>query len=99
MEQVMFRRKPVTDQFKNYVMVELFMDRPTPEDEANRQLEKQLINTIAMPAYVVVTAEGKPLKNFPQMTRDTDEFVRFLQDGLAAFRQEGTTPVANRVSP
>jgi hypothetical protein len=99
MEQVMFRRKPVTDEFKNYVMVELFMDRPTEADQANRDLEKRLINTIAMPAYVVVTPDGKALKNFPQMTRDTNEFVTFLRDGLAAFKAEGAGAVASRVSP
>jgi hypothetical protein len=99
MEQVMFRRKPVTDEFKNYVMVELFMDRPTEADQANRDLEKRLINTIAMPAYVIVTPEGQHVDDFPQMTRDTEEFVKFLRDGLTAFKQEKAGAVASRVSP
>jgi hypothetical protein len=98
MEQVMFPRKEVVAQLKNYVVVELFMDGETAEDKANRDLELKLINTIAMPAYVIVTPEGKPLRNMPQMTRDTDAFVAFLRDGLAAYKQEKIGAVARILS-
>jgi hypothetical protein len=44
----------------------------------NKQLEQDLTNTVTLPEYVIVSPEGKKLKDFSGSTRDEGAFVGFL---------------------
>ncbi|MDR3692435.1 MAG: cytochrome c biogenesis protein CcdA [Fimbriimonas sp.] len=81
MEKNMFTRKDVTQALKKYVLLELYTDKQSKEDELNQALQQKLTGTVTLPIYVSVSPEGKVLKTFGSSTRDADEFLRFLRDG------------------
>jgi len=84
MEKNMFPRKDVTNELKHFVLLELYTDKESKEDEDNQALEQKLTGTVTLPIYVVVTPEGKVAKMFGSSTRDANEFVQFLRDGAKA---------------
>ena len=69
------------------MLAELYTDRQTPEDERHGQIQEMNFGTVALPLYVVVTPDGKELSKFPGLTRDKNEFIRFLQTGAARLTQ------------
>lgn len=79
MEKNMFPRPAVSGEIGSYIPVELYTDRGTPEDLANRELQQKLTGVITLPVYVLVSPEGKALKVFQGSTRDESEFVAFLK--------------------
>ena len=81
MEKNMFTRSDVKNELKNYVLVELYTDKQSKEDEDNQALQQKLTGTVTLPVYVSVTPEGKVLKTFGSSTRDASEFVQFLKSG------------------
>ncbi len=81
MEKNMFTRGDVKDQLKNYVLVELYTDKQSKEDEDNQALQQKLTQTVTLPVYVSVSPEGKVLKVFGSSTRNPEEFVDFLKSG------------------
>ena len=83
----MFPLPPVKKELDRFVLVELFTDRETPEDERNGQLQESRFMTVALPLYVILDPEGNELGQFPGLTRNRDEFVAFLQAGASRFNQ------------
>ena len=83
----MFPLAPVKKELDRFVLVELFTDRETPEDERNGQLQESRFMTVALPLYVILDPEGNELGQFPGLTRNRDEFVAFLQAGASRFNQ------------
>lgn len=83
MEKNMFTRPEVLAEINKYVPVELFTDRTTEEDLANRGLQKELTKVVTLPVYVLATPDGRPIKIFQGSTRDAEEFVRFLRSGTS----------------
>ncbi len=80
----MFPRKDVLSEVRNFIPVELYTDRPTKADEQNRDLEQRLAGVVTLPAYVIVSPEGKALRVFQGSTRDPIEFIDFLKSGHSA---------------
>ena len=91
MEQNMFPQPDVKKELDRFVLVELFTDRETPEDERNGQMLETRFKTVALPLYVILDSEGNELSQFPGLTRNRDEFVAFLQAGATR-----VTEVASR---
>ncbi|MCI0337954.1 MAG: thioredoxin family protein [Acidobacteria bacterium] len=87
MESNMFTNPTVKKELEQFVLAELFTDRETPEDEKNAQLQAEKFETVALPLYVIVDPNGKPLAKFPGLTRDRQEFIGFLQRGATRFQQ------------
>ena len=81
MEKNMFTRKDVKNELNNFVLVELYTDKQSKEDEDNQALQQKLTGTVTLPVYVSVSPEGKVIKTFGSSTRDPQEFVKFLHDG------------------
>jgi thiol:disulfide interchange protein DsbD len=79
MEAGVFSRPDVKEMFGNFVLARLYTDNGTELNDANRDLEEQRFNTIALPYYVIVSPEDKPLASFPGFTRDVDAFKAFLK--------------------
>jgi thiol:disulfide interchange protein len=81
MEKNMFTQPDVAGEINKYVAVELFTDRTTEEDLANRELQRKLTKVVTLPVYVLATPEGEPIKIFQGSTRDKAQFLEFLKSG------------------
>ncbi len=78
MEATVFSRQDVKQIFHNFVLARLYTDNGTPLNDSNRDLEENRFNTIALPFYVIVSPDDKPLATFPGFTRDAESFKSFL---------------------
>jgi thiol:disulfide interchange protein DsbD len=92
MESNLFPHPRVQQELSQFVRVELFTDRETPEDERNSALQAEKFATVALPLYAIVSPTGSILARFPGLTRNPDEFVAFLQRGARRFQQNPPTP-------
>ncbi len=81
MEKNMFPNPLVKAELENYVLVELYTDKQTKEDEENQALQQRLTGTVALPVYLCLSPEGKVLAKFESSTRDTNQFLTFLKSG------------------
>jgi len=77
MEINVFPLPSVNERFKKFVLVRLYTDRGTKEDLHNQTLEDQLAKTNSLPAYVIVSPQGKVLKVHQQQIGMNDE-AQFL---------------------
>ncbi|HEX2936927.1 MAG TPA: cytochrome c biogenesis protein CcdA, partial [Bacteroidales bacterium] len=57
-------------------------------DEKNQDLQITKFNSNALPLYAIVDADGKVLGNPIEFTKDVEAFVRFLDEGKAAFEKK-----------
>ena len=78
MEQTIFSRDDVKDLLKNFVLVRLYTDNGTPDNDANAKMLQDRFNTIGLPYYVIISPDDKPLATFPGFTRDVGAFKSFL---------------------
>jgi thiol:disulfide interchange protein len=78
MEANMFPRPEVERELDKFVRVRLFTDGRGDVDRRQQLLERDRFRTVALPLYAVVDSSGAPRATFLGMTRDADEFVRFL---------------------
>ncbi len=90
MEATIFKRPDVTQMLQNFVLARLYTDNNTPLNDSNRDMEENRFNTIALPFYVIVSPNDKPLATFPGFTRDAQSF----KDFLALQKPSGGPPVA-----
>lgn len=92
MESNLFPDPRVQQELSQFVRVELFTDRETPEDERNSTLQAEKFATVALPLYAIVSPSGAILARFPGLTRNPEEFVAFLQRGARRFQESQTAP-------
>ncbi|HET6402041.1 MAG TPA: cytochrome c biogenesis protein CcdA [Candidatus Kapabacteria bacterium] len=78
MEATIFKRQDVKQIFQKFVLARLYTDNGTPLNDSNRDMEENRFNTIALPFYVIVSPNDKPLATFPGFTRDVQSFKDFL---------------------
>jgi thiol:disulfide interchange protein len=78
MEATVFSRQDVKQMFQKFVLARLYTDNDTPLNDSNRDMEENRFNTIALPFYVIVSPDDKPLSTFPGFTRDVQSFKDFL---------------------
>jgi thiol:disulfide interchange protein len=78
MEANMFPRAVVSRELEQFVRVRLFTDGRGELDRKQQLYERDRFGTVALPLYAVVDSTGAPRATFLGMTRDADEFVRFL---------------------
>ena len=85
MEATVFIRPDVQQIFGNFILARLYTDNGTPLNDSNRSIEESRFNTIALPYYVIVSPQDKPLATFPGFTRNVEAFKSFLKlDGQSA---------------
>ncbi len=82
MEANMFPRPEVTHELAEYVRLRLYTDGRGEIYRRYQQMEQQLFGTVALPFYAVLTSAGKPVVSFGGLTRDSNEYIRFLRRGL-----------------
>ena len=83
MEANMFPRDEVQRELEQFVRVRLFTDGAGEKYRAQQRFEQEKFQTVALPLYAVVDAEGTTRATFLGMTRSADEFIKFLADARA----------------
>lgn len=75
----MFPRPDVRQELSSFVLVRLYTDGEGEIFQRQQQLQQEKYQTVALPFYAVVNADGSPVANFAGLTRDPAEFVAFLK--------------------
>ncbi len=83
MEANIFPLPAVHSSLQKYVRVQLYTDGEGKQYEENQSYQKEKFGTVALPLYAILDAHGNKIAVFPGMTRNADEFVRFLTGPLA----------------
>ena len=79
MEKNIFPEKAVETEFGKFVLARLYTDGEGDVYERQQQMEQDMFGTVALPFYAIVDGDGKTVATFPGLTRNTAEFVDFLQ--------------------
>ena len=82
MEANMFPKPDVSRALAEYVRVRLYTDGRGESYRRFQQMEQALFGTVALPFYAVLTPAGQPVVSFGGLTRDSNEYLRFLRRGL-----------------
>ncbi len=83
METNMFPRPKVKEELGKYVRAKLYTDGEGQPYEGFQKMQEEKFSTVALPLYAIVDGDGKSIVTFPGLTRDENEFVKFLQAGQA----------------
>ena len=81
MESNVFTKQAVKDLFKDFILVKLFTDGQGDVYINNRNFQETRFGTVALPLYVVMSPDDKEISRLPGMTREPNDFVRFLEKG------------------
>ena len=84
MKANMFTRPEIAGALQNFVLVELYTDGTDAASLANQELEQSKFQTIAIPYYAILDADGNAIATYPGATRDAGAYLAFLQKGAAA---------------
>ena len=84
MEANMFPRATVRALMDRYVLVRLYTDGQGEPYRAQQQFQEDRFGTVALPYYAIIDADGQSVGTFLGMTRSTQRFASFLDDGLQA---------------
>jgi len=82
MEANTFTKSEVKDRFGEMILVQLYTDGG-PNHRENQQYEIDRFGTAALPFYVILSPDDDIITTFPGMTRSLDDFLDFLDKGLA----------------
>ncbi len=78
MEQNMFTVLDVKESLTKFILVKLYTDGEEAVHEKNQKYEEDKFGTIALPLYAIVDKNEKIISQFMGMTRDREEFKKFL---------------------
>jgi thiol:disulfide interchange protein DsbD len=79
MKANMFTRPEIQAALRDFVIVDLFTDGTDADSEKNQKLEDQRFGTASIPFYAILDANQNVVATFPQLTRNPQEFLGFLQ--------------------
>ena len=82
MEANTFTKTEVKHRFGEMILVQLYTDGG-PNHRENQQYEIDRFGTAALPFYVILSPDNDVITTFPGMTRSLDDFLDFLDKGLA----------------
>ena len=85
MEANVFPRADVKKLLDGYILVRLYTDGQGEMYDRNRAFQEDRFGTIALPYYVTLSPDETVMGTFPGLTRNPEEFVGFLGDGLKKF--------------
>ena len=83
MKANMFTRPEIAGLLSNFILLDLYTDGSDAASEQNQQRQQTLFNTVAIPYYAIFDANERPLASFAGLTKDPQEFGRFLKSGMA----------------
>jgi thiol:disulfide interchange protein len=84
MEGNMFSRPDVKAALSRYVLSRLFTDGEGQVYEQQQAFQQSQFNTVALPLYAVVDANGHTVTSLAGLTRDPTTFLAFLERGMGA---------------
>jgi thiol-disulfide isomerase/thioredoxin len=84
---------------KNFVLVELYTDGTDADSEANQKLQLSKFNTVAIPYYAIIDPDDKVVATFPGLTKDSAEYLAFLQKSPAPSPAPAAPATAAAPSP
>jgi thiol:disulfide interchange protein len=79
MKANMFPRPEIRSALKDLIIVDLYTDGTDAESEKNQKLEDQKFGTASIPFYALIDPDQNVIATFPQLTRNTQEFLTFLE--------------------
>lgn len=79
MEANIFVKKDVEAEMGKFILARLYTDGEGEIYEKQQQFQETNFQTVALPFYAVLEADGKTVSTFPGLTRNSAEFVDFLQ--------------------
>jgi thiol:disulfide interchange protein DsbD len=79
MKANMFPRPEIQSALKDLVIVDLYTDGTDSESEKNQKFEDQKFGTASIPFYALIDPDQNVIATFPQLTRNSQEFLSFLQ--------------------
>jgi thiol:disulfide interchange protein len=79
MEYNMFPKPEITAAAQDLVLVELYTDGADAARQQNEDLEDTKFHTSSQPYYAILDADEKVVATFGGLTRDTEEFLKFLK--------------------
>ena len=79
MKANMFTRPEIQAALQHLIVVDLYTDGTDAASEANQKFEEQKFGTISIPFYALLDPDGNVVATFPQLTRNTQEFLAFLE--------------------
>ena len=82
MEANIFTKREVKDRFNEMILVQLYTDGG-PNHRENQEYEIERFGTAALPFYVIISPYDEIITTFPGMTRNLNDFLDFLDEGLA----------------
>lgn len=82
MEANMFTKPEVSRELARYVRLRLYTDGRGEQYLRFQNLQRDMFGTVALPYYAVLAPGGVPVVAFGGLTRDSAQFVAFLQRGL-----------------
>ena len=93
MEANVFTKKEVEAEMSKFVLARLYTDDGSENNTRQQEYQEQNFQTVALPFYAILDANGKTVSTFPGLTRNVAEFVDFLkkaEENLATDRTENT---------
>jgi thiol:disulfide interchange protein len=81
MKANMFTKPEIGGVMQNMVLVDLYTDGTDAASQVNQKLEEDTFKTVAIPFYVLYDSDKKVLATFPSLTRDSREYLAFLNTG------------------
>jgi thiol:disulfide interchange protein DsbD len=82
MEANMFPKPAVKSELDRFVRARLYTDGRGEVYRQFQDMEQRLFGTVALPYYAVFKPDGHPVVAFGGLTRNTEEFIAFLKQGL-----------------
>jgi thiol:disulfide interchange protein DsbD len=81
MEANMFPQPEVNRLLSQFVTVRLYTDGDGEVYEKQQKMQQEKFGTVALPLYAIVRPDGSTIATFAGLTRNSSEFVTFLQRG------------------
>jgi thiol:disulfide interchange protein len=79
MEANMFPRPEIRDALQGFVRARLYTDGQGPVYDKQQRFQQERFATVALPLYAIIDTDQRPLATFAGLTRDPQEFLRFLR--------------------
>jgi thiol:disulfide interchange protein DsbD len=83
MEKNMFTQPAVNERLAKFELARLYTDGEGEPYESQQAQQQATYKTVALPFYAIVDGNGKQIAVFPGLTKDQNEFLAFLDKGLA----------------
>ncbi len=80
MEANVFPKKEVEAEMSKFVLARLYTDDGSEINTKQQDFQERTFQTVALPFYAILEADGKTVSTFPGLTRNVEEFVDFLQE-------------------